>query len=215
MLALTKCSLPARTNGCVNTAAIRCGHLDGATLVPDVLEQDPELVAAEARNGVAGPHRLLEAGRRRGEQLVADLVSETVVDQLEAIEVEEQDRRQRRAGAAGADRLLEAVDEQGRLGSPVSGSCSARWRMSSSIELALERVGEHIGQRLDEVDVARAVIARREIEWMPSTPNGPRRPSIGTVSPLRTPASADGERLKAAARSLQSLDDDGRAGQDV
>ena len=62
----------------------------------------------------------LEALRDRLQQLVAARVAERVVDDLEAVEVEEQDR-----GAAlgvvalgAADRLVEAVEEEHAVGQP-------------------------------------------------------------------------------------------------
>ena len=49
-----------------------------------------ELVAAEPRNGVARAQRRLQPSRHRDEQIVADGVAETVVHQLEPVEVEQQ-----------------------------------------------------------------------------------------------------------------------------
>ena len=64
------------------------------------LAEDGELVAAEARDGVAGAGRGAQAARDARQQLVAGRVAERVVDELEAVEVEEEqaDRAQRAAG---------------------------------------------------------------------------------------------------------------------
>ena len=53
-------------------------------------QQDGELVAAEAGDGVAVAKGRLHALRDRLQQLVADVVPERVVDELEAVEIEEE-----------------------------------------------------------------------------------------------------------------------------
>jgi hypothetical protein len=82
--------------------------------VADVVEQERELVAAQARDRVVGTQCRKQPLGDGLEQLVADVVAQRVVDDLEAVEVEEQHR-----GAAvgvmaarAADRLVEAVEEQ-------------------------------------------------------------------------------------------------------
>ena len=82
--------------------------------VADVLQQHRELVAAEAGDGVAGTDRAVEPLGDGLQELVADGVSERVVDQLEAVEVEEEDgcAALRPAAARAAQRLLEPVEEQ-------------------------------------------------------------------------------------------------------
>ena len=80
------------------------------------LEQHGELVAAEPRRGVAGAHRPLDAARDLGEHLVADRMTEGVVDRLEVVEVEEAAPRpapSRRARAASTRSVKSA-----RFGSP-------------------------------------------------------------------------------------------------
>jgi hypothetical protein len=47
--------------------------------------------------------------------------------------------------------------------------------------LALERIGQHVGQRLEEVEVAGVVLAY-PARCTPSTPNGPAGPSMVTLS---------------------------------
>ena len=135
------------------------GHLDRGVLVGDVLEQDPELVAAEAGDGVAGADRLREPRSRRGQQLVADLVAEAVVDELEAVEVEEQDRRQRAVARQPGQGVLEPVEEQ----RPVrqAGERVVQRAMADPVlgRLSFERVGQHVGQGLEKIEVAGVVLA--------------------------------------------------------
>ena len=123
-----------------------------------------------------------EAGTRsrratRDQQLVAGRVAEAVVDDLEAVEVEEQDGEAVGGRACAAERVLDAVQEAGaRLGSPVSASwrawkavrSSARLRsvMSSTMPTAKRWAhGEVVGTR-------EAV----------SRPRRPGRPCGGSVS---------------------------------
>lgn len=78
--------------------------------------QDRELVAAETGQGVARAQRLAQAGHGIGQQLVARLVAVHVVDQLEAVEVNEHQRRQLAAGDGGVQPLAEgnAVRQPGQ-----------------------------------------------------------------------------------------------------
>ena len=57
-------------------------------VVEETDEQNGEFVAAEASQGIALPQARLEPARHRDEQFVADQVTEAVVDDLEAIEIE-------------------------------------------------------------------------------------------------------------------------------
>ena len=56
------------------------------------VEHDRELVAAEPRERVAGPQRLLQARADLAQHLVAGRVPERVVELLEAVEVDQQQR---------------------------------------------------------------------------------------------------------------------------
>ena len=55
-------------------------------------QQDRELVAAEASDGIGGAQRPLQARPDFGQQLIANLMAERVVDVLEAVEIEQQHR---------------------------------------------------------------------------------------------------------------------------
>ncbi len=75
------------------------GQLDGGAAVPQVGDQHRELVAAQAREDVGRSQRLPQALGGVDEQRVALLVAERVVDLLEAVEVDQQQRGARaRAG---------------------------------------------------------------------------------------------------------------------
>ena len=90
---------------------------DGRPLVVEVVEQDRELVPREARERVARAHARPEPRRDADEQLVAGSVPEAVVDGLEVVEVEQQDRD--RLGARVAtpgERRRDAVGEERAVG---------------------------------------------------------------------------------------------------
>ena len=94
--------------------------------VADAGEQHRELVAAEPReralaveprDGVRAPQRLLEPARDAGQQLVAGGMTQTVVDDLEAIDVEEEHREVEGAGGSAArDLLVQPIHEQHPVG---------------------------------------------------------------------------------------------------
>ena len=85
----------------------------GLLRIGEVAEQQGELVAAEARHGVAGPDDLAQPLRDLDQQHVAPGVAEALVDGLEAIDVEEQHREPVVfAATLERERLSEAVDEE-------------------------------------------------------------------------------------------------------
>ena len=65
-------------------------HFRGDRRLADVLQQHDELVAAEPRDDVAGPDAAAQARGGGPQHRVAGLVTERVVDDLEAIEIDEQ-----------------------------------------------------------------------------------------------------------------------------
>ena len=94
------------------------GDLHGVGDIADLLEQDRELVAGQAAGGVARADRVRQAARHLDEEAVAGAVAEGVVDVLEVVEVDQQDRRHRPAAAAPRERVGDAVGEEGAVGEP-------------------------------------------------------------------------------------------------
>src|SRR3984893_17564613 len=97
----------------------------------DVLLEHDELVAAEPRHEILGPQHLAQSLGDRAEQLVAAGMTQGVVDLLELVEIDEQQRRE----LIGAVRQLEraiASRKLTRLGSSVSSSKRARWLILAS-----------------------------------------------------------------------------------
>ncbi len=85
-------------------------------LVLHLLAQHRELVAAEARDGVARTHSCPEPGPDGAQQGVAGAVAEAVVDDLEPVEVEEQHQRPPVTALGAAQRPREPVEERVPVG---------------------------------------------------------------------------------------------------
>ena len=86
--------------------------------VVDRVEQDGELVAAEARDRADLADRVREAGGDGAQQLVARLVPARVVDRLEPVEVEEEERRAHGRAACAPQRLVGQLVERRPVGEP-------------------------------------------------------------------------------------------------
>ena len=105
--------------------ALRDHRSLGAGVV--ALDQDGELVAADAGDGVADAHARAQPLADRHEQVVAGVVTEAVVHGLEVVEVDEQHRH--RLVAPLLERVVEAVPEQRPVG-------ELRERVVERLELA-------------------------------------------------------------------------------
>ncbi len=83
------------------------GDRDRLVLVGEPIDQDAELVTAEAGDDVPGAQVRAQTRRDGTEQLVAGMVAEAVVDQLEVVEVEEDDPDRRTRDGRPFQRLGE------------------------------------------------------------------------------------------------------------
>ncbi len=143
----------AELEGPVERAVDPFGDRQRLLLVGELLDQDPELVAAEAGDGVAGAEVRAQPRRDRPQQLVALVVAEAVVDQLEVVEVEEEDAHGGSGVLGAGQRLVKGVDELGAVGKAGEGVVEDPVAKLVVGEAALDRVGEDVGGGLDEVDV--------------------------------------------------------------
>ena len=80
------------------------------------VEQDRELVAAEARRGVAVTDVVPNPLRDVDEEQVSRVVAEGVVDHLEAVEITEQHSDRHARTARPGDRVVEPVAQQRAVG---------------------------------------------------------------------------------------------------
>ena len=117
MLADSGTPMPVAVNGSENVVCSRNASDSGLRAVAP-LGQDDELVAAEPRHGVAGPDLLAQPLGHLAEQQVAELVAEGVVDHLEAVEVENQQRDPGAGGRAAVEGVGDQPQEQAAVGQP-------------------------------------------------------------------------------------------------
>ena len=142
------------------------GDLDRLRALADALEQDPELVAAEAGRGVAGAQAAAQALGDLDEQLVAGGVAERVVDRLEVVEVEHADGDEVALAGGAVQGVLDAVVEERavrQLGERVVEGAVAQLGLgglalgdvaAGEDDAADVRVVAHVGDRGLDVDVA-------------------------------------------------------------
>jgi len=116
MLELTYRSRPSKWNGRLEPFEDPPGHAFGLVGLRDIFEQDGELVAAEPRDGIAGPDARLEALAECHQQLIANLVAEGVVDVLEAVQIQEHDGHADFVPARASQRVLDAVHKEHAVG---------------------------------------------------------------------------------------------------
>ena len=112
------------------------GEVERGVLVDAAVAQDDELVAADAGHDVRRAGGVGDARRHLGEQGVADLVADGVVDLLEAIDVHEQDG----AVVAGAADAVQRFGGGAQQEQPV-GQARERVVVRLPGELALEVLG--------------------------------------------------------------------------
>ena len=126
------------------------------------VEQDREFVAAQprqrgfaldARHRVRRAQRRLQPPRQADQQFVAGEMTQAVVDQLEAIDVEEEHREARAAAARAADQAFEAIHEQHAIR-------QARQRIGA----ARVHLRPDARQHDREIQRLRHVVVRAEIE---------------------------------------------------
>ena len=132
------------------------GDLDRAALAGQPLAQHRELVAAHARERVALRDQRPEPHRDLAEQLVAALMAERVVDELEAVDVEHEHGDRAAVAGSECERVVHAVDEQRAVG-------QARERVVQRpvLDLLLER--DDPPERVVETRVVRERLGRHAV----------------------------------------------------
>ena len=169
MLADTVTSARESTNGSTNACGGALGQLDRLALVAEVFAQHHELVAAEAGDGVLAADARGESPAHRGQELVAGLVAEPVVHQLEAVEVDEEHRDHGvvvGVGEAG-ERVLDPVLYECAVGEP--GERVVQREMSELLRarVAVDRDGDEVAGPLEHRELlrfGRADVAQEEGE---------------------------------------------------
>ena len=127
--------------------AVAGGGARGRGEVRGAVEHHDEFVAAEAGGGVDRANFVLQPARDADQQGVADGVAEAVVDELESIEVEEEQREVVvRITLCAGEGLADAVGEQGAIGQPGEPVVQRRPSQVGLGVLQLGDVGERAGQ---------------------------------------------------------------------
>ncbi len=143
------------------------GDRHGLVLVGEAVDQDAELVPAEAGDDVARAQVGAQPRRDRPQQRVAGVVTHAVVDQLEVVEVEEEDADRRPGGRGAPQRVAQRVDEAEPVGEPGQRVVQDPVTQRLVGDVALDRVGQHVRRGLHEVDVLRgeaAGVGRVDVE---------------------------------------------------
>ena len=154
------------------------GQVDRLRHADDVTQDDHELVAADAGDQVAGPHVGVQAFGHLDQQFVAVAVSERVVDQLEAVEVEVQDGHVGVVDGRLGERSVRCCSIMRRLGRPVrlswlawntrraselSAVCSA-WAMRRTAATVMASMRMQSTMRSENVRLRSRGSARRELD---------------------------------------------------
>ena len=137
MLADVNTSRPPIENGALSACCIRNAMALAWRVVAEPVQENGELVSAQPGKRVARPQARLETARRGDQQLVADQVPETVVDDLESVEIEIQHRE--RIAAAPQLELVEPAPEP----------------------LHEDPAVDQSGQRVEEADAAEPLLGNR------------------------------------------------------
>ena len=126
----------------------------GILVGTDVAQEHDELVAAEPRDVVLRAHDLAQARCDRAQQAIAGRMAERVVDLLELIEVDEQQRRQVRPVVRIRELALDFVLEADPVGQPgqlveAREVIDARLRVASLGDVLHQHDGAAVGHRLE------------------------------------------------------------------
>ena len=90
----------------------------GKVTLVDALEQDGELVAAPARHGIRRPNHTDQTFGSHDQHAVTDFMAVAVVDRLEVVEVDEQQRAATVAAPAAGDGMGQALFQEPAIGEP-------------------------------------------------------------------------------------------------
>ena len=150
MLAEVKTSRSSSTTGGSSASEHALGQLDRPALAAGALAQDRELVAAHARERVLRAEHAGETQRHRDEQLVAEVVSERLVDHPEAIQVQVEHGDGAAAARRAGDRVLQPVVEQRPVGDARQGVVHGLVAGTLLAAVAPQRCGQDLRGRPEE-----------------------------------------------------------------
>ena len=137
------------------------GDPDRLVRAVELLAHDEELVAAQPRDGVGRAHRVVQPRRERDQQVVARLVAQRVVDELELVEVGEQHGDRAAVAPAAGERALEAVERERAVRQP--GERVVHRPVADLLvdAVAVDRAGDDVRHGAQEVGLVGGEPARR------------------------------------------------------
>ena len=204
-LAPTETSVPSRSNGAPSGGLDPDRHALRLADAADRAQQDPELVRAEPRDGVGRTGRPDQPPADLGEEQVAGRVAQALVDHLEPVEVEQDQRdpgrgaRRRLDLAARVLQLLgEPVEEQRPVGQRRSaGRGAPAWARRADLGLGpleepgvVERDRRQLAEPRERLDLALARTAARRRPTPGRSRRAPRRPRCSGTAHDRAEQSA-------------------------
>ena len=147
--------------GCTRREVLR------EVLVGEVFAHDDELVAAQAGDGVLPTDGRGEPLADFDEELVAGVVPEAVVHDLEAVEVDEQDREHRVTVAEAGERVMQAIDHQGAVRQPRQVVVQCHETESMGLRGAVDGEGDEVARAFDDGALGRgraAIVVEVHVE---------------------------------------------------
>jgi hypothetical protein len=168
------------TSGASSDCRHLLGHLARRAAAHAGGDQHRELVAAQARHDVGIAQRRAHARAHLAQCQVAHRMAERVVDRLEPVHVEEQDREQRAVPPGVAQRLLELAMEHRAVRQPREAVLVGEAQDLALAALdAVEHQVEALGERADlvlavDVDVALVVAALHALRGLGQARHGTR-----------------------------------------
>jgi len=131
----------------------------GLCVVSRAEREDDELVASDASHGVACTHDSLEAACKRPKDCVAGTVTANVVDVLEAVQIDEDERERLPVSPRSSERLLDAIVEKHPVREP--GERVAEGVRAHAVESPVENDSAQTGHERDHQQGADDTVGRR------------------------------------------------------
>ncbi len=122
------------------------GDRGDARLGFDAFQENGKLVAAETRDGVLVAHAAADAFGGRAKDLITCVVPEHVVDLLEPIQIDEENRERAAGVPRPGDALAEAMEEEAPVGQPGQHVMICQVKQAQLVFLVSVDVGDRSGE---------------------------------------------------------------------
>ena len=156
MLAVKKCSPLAEDNWLADGVADALGQLDHMAHPVRTLAHDQRTRLRSGARSCRSAERLLRRAASASSTSSPAVMAERVVDDLEAIEIEQEHRHVGAVTPAPGEGAVDAVERQRAVRQPGEGVMQRRVPCGLLLALALHGRREHVGDRDEEVHVVGA-----------------------------------------------------------